>query len=110
MRQRLKMNKPTKDQEKIILAKNNVLVAASAGTGKSTTMIQKIIHLIINEGVELPEILVLVFTDANSRELKKKIYDALYDELLRSKEHEKVLIKAISDIPYANIHTVHSFS
>ena len=104
------MNKPTKDQEKIILAKNNVLVAASAGTGKSTTMIQKIIHLIINEGVELPEILVLVFTDANSRELKKKIYDALYDELLRSKEHEKVLIKAISDIPYANIHTVHSFS
>ena len=104
------MNKPTKDQEKIILANNNVLVAASAGTGKSTTMIQKIIHLIINEGVELPEILVLVFTDANSRELKKKIYDALYDELLRSKEHEKVLIKAISDIPYANIHTVHSFS
>ena len=29
---------------------------------------------------------------------------------MRSKEHEKVLIKAISDIPYANIHTVHSFS
>ena len=69
--------KLTDDQKKVVTAKTNILVAASAGTGKTSTMIERVIFLLLTEKVDISEILFLVFNETNARELKLKIYDAI---------------------------------
>lgn len=107
--------KLTVDQRKAVEAKNNILVAASAGTGKTSTMIERVIHLILKENIDISEVLILIFNDANARELRIKLYDAITSKLAESqiaesKVGKQQLTRALSNLPYANIYTIHSFS
>ena len=47
------------------------------GSGKTTTMISKIIHLIANEKIELKRLLIVTYTNAAASEMKQKLYKAL---------------------------------
>lgn len=107
--------KLTDDQKKVVTAKTNILVAASAGTGKTSTMIERVIFLLLTEKVDISEILFLVFNETNARELKLKIYDAICAKLNEVKKEnldieKKLLMRALSNLPYSNIYTIHSFS
>lgn len=50
----------------------NLLVLAGAGTGKTTTMIQRVVYLIQN-GVEAHEIILLTFTNRAAKEMKMRL-------------------------------------
>ena len=79
----------TKDQQNIIDSRNkNLLVSAGAGSGKTATLVEHIINLIVKDGVKIDEILTLTFTNAAAAEMKQKITLALL------KEVEKAVIKA----------------
>ena len=54
--------------------KGNMLVSASAGSGKTTTMIYKLINLIVEHNVPVQSLLVVTFTDAAAQEMKQKLY------------------------------------
>ena len=52
----------TQEQQDALDAEGKVIVSASAGSGKTTVMIEKIIRLIRDKNVGVDEILAVTFT------------------------------------------------
>lgn len=70
--------KPTSEQSEILkITDKNLIVSASAGSGKTTIMIDKITNYIISQKSHINEILVLTYTKAAAYEMKKKLIDKL---------------------------------
>ena len=61
-------------QNEVLECKNNALVVAAAGSGKTTTIIHKVKSLIAG-GIAPQEILMISFTNASVNDIKKKIND-----------------------------------
>lgn len=59
-----------------------VVVEASAGTGKTYFLEHRVVDLILQSGAELPQILVVTFTEKATTELRRRIHD-LVDRLSR---------------------------
>ena len=55
----------------------NVLVSASAGSGKTTVLIERLMRLVMEERVEVDAILAMTFTEAAANEMKKRLAAAL---------------------------------
>ncbi len=89
----------------------NVLVSASAGSGKTTVLIERLMRLVMEERVEVDAILAMTFTEAAANEMKKRLAAALqsaYDT--STKEEEKAYItRQLTSIQTAHISTIHSF-
>ncbi|MCS7279125.1 MAG: ATP-dependent helicase [Thermodesulfobacteriaceae bacterium] len=65
--------KYTEEQKKIILEKEDLLVIAGPGTGKTYTLIGKIKHLLEKEKVFPEKISILTYAVKTSQELKEKL-------------------------------------
>lgn len=88
-------------QNRIICGKGNMLVSASAGSGKTTVMIEKIRRLIEN-GASLDNMLISTYTVAAASDMKYKLAAALTGgDAHMSDELER--------LPQADIGTLHSF-
>lgn len=103
--------KPNKEQQIFLDSdKSNLLVSASAGSGKTSTMIQKLIKIIVEKRIGLKELLVLTFTEAAANEIKQKLFIEL--SLVLAGSNDKSLIsylkKQLEDINNAEIGTLHS--
>ena len=65
--------KYTQSQQNVIDYRGNrMLVSASAGTGKTTVMIERIVSL-IQEGVDVSQIVVVTFTNMAAAEMKNRL-------------------------------------
>ncbi len=80
-----------------------MLVSASAGTGKTTTMIMRIADL-IREGADISEIVVVTFTNLAAAEMKAKLA-----EKLSGMHGDKRAIEQLEKLDTAAICTLHSF-
>ena len=81
------MSKPelTKRQKEAVEhGKGNALVSASAGSGKTHVVIERIIRLIIDEGVPVKNILAVTFTKLAAEEMKEKLKRALTKKISRN--------------------------
>ena len=58
-------------------ANGNVLVSASAGSGKTTVLIEKIFSL-VKEGYEISRMAIMTFSRAASAEMKNRLIKKLY--------------------------------
>ena len=87
----------------------NVIVSASAGTGKTTVLTARMIDH-IRRGNSISDYLVISFTEAAAGELKDRISAGLKKQMAEVPEEEKIRYrKEIAKIPLANISTIHSF-
>lgn len=68
---------------------DNHLVSASAGSGKTTVMIAKVLDLIVNHEVSITNMLILAFNNSVARELRNKIVNALTNECLKTNNINK---------------------
>ena len=96
-------------QQEINAKKNrnhNIIVPASAGTGKTTTLTARIIDY-IKEGNDIENYLVVSFTEAAANELKDRISKNLKENI--DDKNEKHFKTQIAKLPMANISTIHSF-
>ena len=94
------------EQIKVLECKDkNIIVTASAGSGKTTIMIEKLIKLITEENINVQNLLVLTYTKAAAEEMKQKLISALYEKALGNAHY----ISQIDDIMTADISTIHSF-
>ena len=101
-------NKLTPMQEKAINhGKGNALVSASAGSGKTFVVIERIIRLIIEEGVGVDEILAVTFTKLAAQEMKDKLRSALTKKYLQ--EGDSRLKEQLDLVSSSDISTIHSF-
>ena len=97
----------TKEQKAIFDSHDkNILVSASAGSGKTTVMISKIIDLVLKENDRTPisNFLVVTFTKASAEDMKAKLVDAFaaYPE-------DEFCLKQIDEIDTSDISNLHSF-
>lgn len=101
----------TQEQLKAIESQGKTIVSASAGSGKTTVMIEKIIRL-IKDGTGVGEILAVTFTKKAAAQMKEKLCKELIEEINRettTPERREVLKKQLSEVPSVDISTIHSF-
>lgn len=87
------------------------IVEASAGTGKTTLLVTRIVNLIREGGAGLEEIVAITFTEKAAAELKVKLRQELENALPKEKDsgkHQRIL-GAISDLERMQVTTIHSF-
>ncbi len=101
----------TKEQEDVLDASGNIIVSASAGSGKTTVMIEKIIRL-IKSGVKVSQLLAVTFTRKAASQMKEKLrkelIKAINDPACKA-EDRKALKEQLAAVPSAAISTIHSF-
>lgn len=88
----------------------NVLVSASAGSGKTTTMITKIIKVVVEKRIPLKNILIVTYTNSAGSELKLKLYNKLLEEINNSSDESLInfLAEQLESINTSDIGTLHS--
>lgn len=94
-------------QREALAAEGNVLVSASAGSGKTTVMIEKILRLIA-AGKDVTRMAVMTFSRAAASEMKNRLVKGLY-EMTRSGVSDAHISKQLEAFPFANICTIDSF-
>ncbi|MBQ7349080.1 MAG: UvrD-helicase domain-containing protein, partial [Clostridia bacterium] len=84
----------------------NILVSASAGSGKTFVMIERVIRLITENKAKVSEILAVTFTEAAATEMKERLKKALSDKINDGRED---LSFQLNDVASSDISTMHSF-
>ncbi len=89
-----------------------VLVEAAAGTGKTTLLVERILHLIRNEGVGLDEMAAITFTRKATAELKDRIRSEILSAVEQEDDDEARarLQDALDNLESARISTIHGFA
>lgn len=99
----------TKEQKRAIEEKgNNILVAAAAGSGKTTVLVERIIQKIIKNRTNIDRLLIVTFTNAAASEMRERILNALYKEIDKN-PLDTHLQRQIVLLNKANICTIDSF-
>lgn len=101
----------TEEQKKVItLRDRNILVSAAAGSGKTATLVERILTWLCREENpgEIDRLLVLTFTKAAAAEMRERIGKAIEERLLE--EPENLHLQRQSTLVHnAQITTIHSF-
>lgn len=83
---------PIPEQQAILQTKNkSLIVSASAGSGKTTVMINKIVNHILDGDCHVSELLVLTYTKSASLEMKKKLMSKIKEKMLQNPQLEQEL-------------------
>ena len=98
----------TEDQMRVIEHnKGNILVSASAGSGKTTVMIERLTRLITDKQTQVNRVLAVTFTEAAAADMKDKLKKSLAEKVRLT--GDKRLAEQLGEISTADISTLHSF-
>lgn len=86
----------------------NTMVSASAGAGKTTVLIGRLIKRILKDGISIDQIVAMTFTEKAAAEMKNRLSEALGKELLKSPNDPR-LQEQFTLLASAQISTIHSF-
>jgi len=81
-----------------------LFVEAAAGTGKTTTLVARILTAVVTGRARLHEVVAITFTEKAAGELKIRLREELEKKLTGEK-----LRAALADLERAQITTIHSF-
>ena len=87
----------------------NIVVAASAGTGKTTVLVERVLRKILNENVDLNRMLILTFTEAAAENMKNRLEKALREEKEKSDADKARIDEQLEQLQTANISTIDAF-
>ena len=82
----------------------DMLVSASAGSGKTTVMVEKILRYL--EKGSVTRIIVLTFTKASAQDMKEKLTERLYREIRMGGELAEHYKRELQLLPFAYIGTI----
>lgn len=89
----------------------NLLVSASAGSGKTAVLVRRVIEKIKRQQLSVDQLLVVTFTEAAASEMKERVQSAL-QEAINEETDQKLknhFTRQLTLLPMANISTLHSF-
>lgn len=88
----------------------NLLVAAAAGSGKTSVLVERIICRVLDEKqpVDIDKMLVVTFTNAAAAEMRARIGTAL-SEALKEQPHSEHIERQLALLNSSAISTIHSF-
>lgn len=89
---------------------HNILVSASAGSGKTTVLVQRVIEK-IKAGTNVDEMLIVTYTEAAAKEMKARIQVAIQESVTSESDMElkRHLTRQVTLINQASISTLHAF-
>ncbi|MEG1923619.1 MAG: UvrD-helicase domain-containing protein [Clostridia bacterium] len=95
------------DQQKAVIdeKEKNLLVSASAGTGKTTVMINRIARMLIDKSADIGDLLIITFTTAAAAEMKERLQTNLSENASTYPQ----LYKKLANLSQASIGTIHGF-
>jgi len=84
-------------------------IAAGAGTGKTTTIVKRIVNALCdsNSSLSIRNLVAITFTERAAAELRRRIRSALQDQAARGSDKAKA---ALVDFDTAQIGTIHAFA
>lgn len=100
-----------RDQLKAVRAEKNTVVTAGAGSGKTTVLAHRFVHLIRSGKARVDGILTLTFTRKAAAEMYERIYRLLLQEAKTADlpEERAALREALKEFEKASISTLDSF-
>ena len=87
----LKSNANLQQLEAILATDGPVLIIAGPGSGKTFTLVERIVYLITHKGVAPESLFVVTFTDKAARELRTRISNRLSDLSIKFNLNEMYL-------------------
>ncbi len=99
----------TIEQQKAIDFKGNLIVSASAGSGKTSTMIARAIRLITKERVPVERIMLLAYNNAAALELREKLRQGLLNYGKENPFEGMYIREQLDNLYLADISTIHGF-
>jgi len=84
--------------------KKNMIVSASAGSGKTFVMIKYITKLVCEKNVPIKDFVILTFTKAAAAEMKERL-----EKSLRSQPNSPYIVEQLDNLATANITTIDAF-
>jgi ATP-dependent helicase/nuclease subunit A len=100
----------TDEQKTAIINKDkNLLVSAAAGSGKTAVLVERIIDTLIGKKINIDEFLIVTFTNAAARDMKKKIQESLIRRLDTDISGKYNIRKQIYLLNISSISTIHAF-
>ncbi|MBP1761948.1 MAG: addA, partial [Firmicutes bacterium] len=104
------MSNWTDEQQQAIESRNsNLLVAAAAGSGKTAVLVERIIRMICQDGLNIENLLIVTFTNAAAGEMRERITAAIIRELELNPDNPEHLRHQLQMIGRSSICTVHAF-
>lgn len=103
--------KYTKEQQAVLDADGKIIVSASAGSGKTFVMIQRMLKKILSGG-SVDRMLALTFTNKAAAQMREKIQKAVLSRLNEEdiSEAERARLKEqLTLLPSAEVSTIHAF-
>lgn len=96
--------------EAITWCGGNLLMAAAAGAGKTSVLVERIIHLVTRKEtpVEIDRLLVVTFTEAAAGEMRQRLAESLA-ALAAARPDDRNLARQLLLLQRARISTLHSF-
>ncbi len=88
----------------------NILVSASAGAGKTSVLVARLVKRCLNDEIPIQRIVALTFTKAAAEEMKARLSKSFREELLHCTESKKAYIQEqIVALEDADILTIDSY-
>jgi hypothetical protein len=89
-----------------------LFVEAGAGTGKTHELVQRVVHLVLDDGIPLSAIAAITFTEAAAAELRDRIREAFERRLAADPApvEEQACRSALGEVDEAAISTLHGFA
>lgn len=90
---------------------SNILVSASAGSGKTTVLIERLFNHLITEFASIDELLIVTFTEAAAGEMKERMENKIKEMINQTADGKtrQYLVEQLRKLPTSHIRTLHSF-
>ena len=86
-------------KEAITTRHSNILVSASAGSGKTGVLVQRLVELVTLDHIEIDEILAMTFSEDAASEMKKRLSKEINQLVLNEKDEDNQ--KYLLGFPFA---------
>jgi ATP-dependent helicase/nuclease subunit A len=102
-------NRWSAEQRSVIESRNeNLLVSAAAGAGKTSVLVERILRLITQDGLDVDRLLVMTFTKDAASHMREKLADGL-EKLILDNPDDRNLQRQQMLLHNASITTIDSF-
>ena len=99
----------TEEQSRAISSRGHVVVSASAGSGKTFVMIERLVSLVLG-GHHVRDMLAVTFTNKAAAQMRDRLRLALLKRIGESTGAERErLVSELNDLPVMDVSTIHAF-
>jgi ATP-dependent helicase/nuclease subunit A len=100
----------TPNQLKALDLKRNLLVSAGAGSGKTTILVKRYLHILLeNPQLNVRNILAITFTEKAAAEMKERIFKEISRQFEINRPRQERLFNLLQQLNNVQISTIHSF-